>query len=73
MGESHVELPIAYDGNELGITLDPRYLSDFLKVLVPEQTFTMELRNAESAALCMHGRRLCLCHYAVVARCVIVR
>ena len=53
LGESHVELPIAYDGDEVGITLDPRYLSDFLKVLSPEQTFTIELRNAESAALCM--------------------
>jgi DNA polymerase III subunit beta len=52
-GESHVELPIADDGEELGITLDPRYLADFLKVLAPEQTFAMELRNAESAALCM--------------------
>lgn len=51
-GESHVELPIAYDGSEVGITLDPRFLSDFLKVLDAEQTFTMELRNAESAAVC---------------------
>jgi DNA polymerase III subunit beta len=53
LGESHVELPITDDGEELGITLDPRYLSDFLKVLAPEQAFAMELRNAESAALCM--------------------
>ena len=53
LGESHVELPIAYDGDEIGITLDPRYLSDFLKVLDPEQNFTVELRNAESAALCI--------------------
>ena len=52
MGESHVELPIAYDGSDIGITLDPRFLSDFLKVLDAEQTFTMELRNAESAAVC---------------------
>jgi len=52
LGESHVELPIAYDGEDIGITLDPRYLSDFLKVLSPEQTFAVELRNAESAALC---------------------
>ena len=51
LGESHVELPIAYDGADIGITLDPRYLSDFLKVLDPEQTFTMELRDAESAAV----------------------
>ena len=47
-----VELPIAYDGADIGITLDPRFLSDFLKVLEPEQTFTMELRDAESAAVC---------------------
>ncbi len=52
LGESHVELPTEYDGAEVGITLDPRYLSDFLKVLAPEQTFTVELRNAESAAVC---------------------
>lgn len=52
LGESHVELPIADDGEELGITLDPRYMSDFLKVLAAEQTFAIELRNAESAALC---------------------
>jgi DNA polymerase-3 subunit beta len=52
LGESQVELPIAYDGADVGITLDPRYLSDFLKVLGPEKTFTIELRNAESAAIC---------------------
>lgn len=52
LGESHVELPIAYDGAEIGITLDPRFLGDFLKVLGAEQTFAIELRDAESAALC---------------------
>jgi DNA polymerase-3 subunit beta len=52
LGESHVEMPIAYDGADIGITLDPRFLSDFLKVLGPEQTFAMELRDAESAAVC---------------------
>jgi len=52
LGESHIELPIAYEGDELAITLDPRYASDFLKVLDPEQTFTLELRDSESAAVC---------------------
>jgi len=51
-GDSHVEMPIAYDGAEIPITLDPRYVSDFLKVLVPEKTFTLEVRGAESAAVC---------------------
>ena len=40
MGESHVELPIAYDGPEIPVKLDPRFVGDFLKVLDPEQTFT---------------------------------
>jgi DNA polymerase III subunit beta len=52
MGESHVELPIAYDGADISIALDPRFLSDFLKVLDAQQTFTMELRDGESAAVC---------------------
>lgn len=51
-GESHVELPIAFEGPELVITLDPRYLNDFLRVLNPEATLLMELRDAESAAVC---------------------
>jgi len=53
MGQSRVELPITYDGAPLSITLDPRYLADFLKVLDPEKSFTMELKDAESAAVCL--------------------
>ena len=51
-GESHVELPIAYEGPEIVITLDPRYLNEFLRVLNPEATLLMELRDSESAAVC---------------------
>lgn len=51
-GESHVELPIAYDGPDITITLDPRYLNDFLRVLNPESTLVMELRDGESATVC---------------------
>ncbi|MGA2033451.1 MAG: DNA polymerase III subunit beta [Thermoguttaceae bacterium] len=51
-GESHVELPIAYDGAELPVTLDPRYLVDFLRVLDPEKNLIMELRDKESAVVC---------------------
>jgi DNA polymerase III subunit beta len=52
-GESHIELPVAYDGEPLVISLDPRYLSDFLKVLSPDTTFTMELRGSKTAAVCL--------------------
>jgi DNA polymerase-3 subunit beta len=52
VGQSRVELPIAYDGPTISITLDPRYLSDFLKVLDAERLVTIELKDAESAAVC---------------------
>lgn len=52
LGESHIELPIPYDGSEITVKLDPRYVSDFLKVLQPEQTFRIEIRDAKTAAVC---------------------
>ncbi len=50
-GQSKVELPIAYDGDQVGITLDPRFVADFLKVLDAEGTVTLELENSDSAAV----------------------
>jgi len=52
LGQSRIELPIGYDGPPLAIALDPRYVSDFLKVLDPEKIVTLELKDAESAAVC---------------------
>jgi DNA polymerase-3 subunit beta len=52
LGQSRVELPVAYDGPAVSISLDPRYVSDFLKVLDPEKVISMELKDAESAAVC---------------------
>lgn len=52
VGQSRVELPIAYDGATIAIMLDPRYLNDFLKVLDAEKIVTIELKDAESAAVC---------------------
>ncbi|MHC4178938.1 MAG: DNA polymerase III subunit beta, partial [Planctomycetota bacterium] len=51
-GESLVELPIPYDGPAVPIRMDPRYVADFLKVLDLEQTFILDLRDGESAAVC---------------------
>ena len=51
IGESKIELPIAYDGAELVITFDPRYVADFLRVLEPEQPLKLELVDSESAAV----------------------
>ena len=52
VGQSRVELPIAYDGQAISITLDPRFVSDFLKVLEPEKSFTIDLQDGDSAAVC---------------------
>jgi DNA polymerase III subunit beta len=32
--------------------LDPRYLSDFLRVMDPESTVTVSIRDSESAVVC---------------------
>jgi DNA polymerase-3 subunit beta len=52
LGESHVELPITYDGAEIRITLNPVFVSDFLRALDAERTFTIELHDAESPVVC---------------------
>ena len=51
VGQSHVDLPVSYSGPSVSITLDPRYMGDFLKVLDPEKTFTLEIKDASSAAV----------------------
>jgi DNA polymerase III subunit beta len=52
LGESHVELPIAYNGGEIAVMLDPRYLMDFLRVLDAESNVTFLIRDSESAVVC---------------------
>jgi DNA polymerase-3 subunit beta len=51
VGQSRVELPIAYDGKPIAITLDPRFVLDFLKVLEPEKSFTLDLQDSDAAAV----------------------
>jgi DNA polymerase III subunit beta len=51
IGQSKVELPISYDGEELAITFDPRYIAEFLRVLEAESPLTLSLIDAESAAV----------------------
>ena len=55
-GESHVELPIAYDGAGVAITLDPRYLSDFLSVLAPTRRDPRNPRRGKRRRLLHRGR-----------------
>lgn len=54
-GESHIELPIAYDGATLPVKLDPRFVGDFLRVLDSDATFVFQIRDSESAVVCTTG------------------
>ena len=51
-GESRVELPIDHTGATVKIKLDPRFMSDFLRVLDPAAAVTVELTDAQSACVC---------------------
>jgi DNA polymerase-3 subunit beta len=51
IGESQVELPIAYDGEPITLTMDHRYLADFCKVMDNEAPFVMEIESGSSPAL----------------------
>jgi len=51
IGESQVEMPIAYDGEPITMTMDHRYVSDFCKVLDNESTFMFEIESNSSPAL----------------------
>ena len=45
------EMPVGYAGPTLTVSLDHRFVADFLKVLDPEKTFTFDMENTDSAAL----------------------
>lgn len=51
IGESLVELPIAYEENDIEIKLDPGFVSDFLRVLQPEMTLQLHIQE-ESPMVC---------------------
>ncbi len=50
VGDSRVEIPIAYDAGEISITLDHRYVGDFLKVLGPEVNVAMFVKDNDQPA-----------------------
>jgi DNA polymerase III subunit beta len=51
VGQSRVEMPVAYGAAPLTLSLDHRFVADFLKVLDPEKTFTFDVEDSDSAAL----------------------
>lgn len=51
LGQSRVELPIDYDGEMIGLKLDYRFITDFLRVLEPDAQITLDIVDSKSAAL----------------------
>ncbi len=51
LGESRVELPIAYDGEEIAVRLDPRFVIDYLRVLDAEKSVTWKVWGPTTAVL----------------------
>lgn len=51
IGESHVEMPIGYDGTPIVVTMDHRYVADFLKVLDAEKGIIVEIEDEDAPAL----------------------
>jgi len=51
VGESRIELPISYEGPEIPVALNHRFLIDFLRALDQETTFTMEMKDSESPVI----------------------
>ena len=52
VGQSRVELPIGYEGDEIVLSLDHRFVADFLKVLPSDGVFSVNVSDSDSAALC---------------------
>jgi len=52
LGDARVDFPISYDGPTIPVTLDPRFVGDFLRVLDPEQTIQVELIDEKNAVVC---------------------
>ena len=50
-GQSRVELPIDYDGKNLEISFDPKFLVDMLRVMEPDTVLNLDLNDASSPAV----------------------
>jgi DNA polymerase-3 subunit beta len=50
-GQSRVEMPVPYDGPQIVVSLDHRFVLEYLKVLAPEANIALEIENGETAAV----------------------
>jgi DNA polymerase-3 subunit beta len=52
VGQSRVEMPIAYQGDEVVVSLDHQYVEDFLKVLPTDKVITFDVASPDQAVYC---------------------
>jgi len=50
-GQSRVEMPVPYTGPQVIVSLDHRFVLEFLKVLSPEANISLEIENGETAVV----------------------
>ena len=51
-GQSRVEMPLEFTGEAVSIKLDPKFVSEFLRVLDPGTGIDIELTDGQSACVC---------------------
>ena len=51
VGESNVELPLAFEGDPITITFDPKFVADFLRIIDAGTSITLNLIDGESPAV----------------------
>ena len=60
-GRSKVEMPIEYEGKAIDIAFDPKFLTEMLRVLNPDDALALELTDGNSVALFRAGE-----HYSYI-------
>lgn len=51
VGESNVELPLAFEADPITITFDPKFVADFLRIIDPGTSIRLNLIDGESPAV----------------------
>jgi DNA polymerase-3 subunit beta len=54
-GRAKVDMPLEYDGKEIKISFDPKFLMEMLRVVEPDAPLTLDLVDGNSPALFKHG------------------
>ena len=64
VGQSRIELPVAYDGPPMSITLDPRYINEFSQSVGRREDVHSGTEGCRERSRLLDRRRLRLCHHA---------